>query len=276
MGFLIVGTGGGGSSAPDGTLPAYTTMSALDAGLTTVGRMAQLVGATTGAVILTCRRVAAGAGGLEILGPILLWQADGTEFDGSFAWAALGTAGAVTWGAAGTEEAGGLIPPVGTVRMGGFRPLNRFGRARGAVAYFGALPGTPAGNNGLLVGEAAAGGSVFWGSGWGYSSTTWRAAIANNMAVDGGTLSVAAGAYAPPVGQRARIIGSAGQFTESAGVGSQFTLISGVDAVAGQSHQLTNSALVVPAATDLLPVIHLKGTGWAVRVTRLFNFWELP
>jgi hypothetical protein len=179
MGFLIVGTGGGGSSAPDGTLPTYTTMSALDAGLTVVGRMAQLVGATTGAVILTCRRVAAGAGGLEILGPILLWQADGTEFDGSFAWAALAGA-SITWGVAGAEATGGLILDVGYAALPGFRPLRTRNLGLSARMVAVALPVSPATGDGACVGAHAVAAARARLGGFGYSTTSPRSASASS------------------------------------------------------------------------------------------------
>jgi len=176
MGFLIVGTGGGGSSAPDGTLPTYTTMSALDAGLTVVGRMAQLVGATTGAVILTCRRVAAGAGGLEILGPILLWQADGTEFDGSFAWASLAGA-SITWGVAGAEATGGLILGAGYAALPGFRPLRTRNPCLSARMVAVALPVSPASGDGACVGSHAVVAGRARLGGFAYSTTNPRSGV---------------------------------------------------------------------------------------------------
>jgi hypothetical protein len=148
-------------------------MSALDAGLTTVGRLAQLVGATTGAVILTCRRVAAGAGGLEILGPILLWQADGTEFDGSFAWAALAGA-SITWGVAGAEAAGGLILGAGYAALPGFRPLRTRALCLSARMVAVALPVSPASGDGACVGAHAVAAARARLGGLGYSTTSPR------------------------------------------------------------------------------------------------------
>jgi len=149
------GSGGSGPPpGPDGTLPTFTTMTALDAGLTAVGRMAQLVGAATGAVILTCRRVSAGAGGLEILGPIQLWQASGTELDGAWAWRKAGTPNPTwSWGTPGDVTTGGInLTGGGYLVLPGFLPIAPRLRNISALVRSVALPGTPATYDGICVG----------------------------------------------------------------------------------------------------------------------------
>jgi len=196
------GGGGGGGGGPDGTLPTFTAMTALDAGLTAVGRMAQLVGAATGAVILTARRVAAGAGGLEILGPIQLWQASGTELDG--AWALATSAGGdPTWGTPGSESTGGLILTTGYAALPGWRPLRTRTLALSARMVAVTLPGSPATGDGACVGAQAVAAARARLGGFGYQTTFGRSAVALNadttvanptLTLGGTSLSVAAGA----------------------------------------------------------------------------------
>ena len=272
MGFLIVGTGGGGSSAPDGTLPTYTTMSALDAGLTTVGRMAQLVGATTGAVILTCRRVAAGAGGLEILGPILLWQADGTEFDGAFAWASLGTAGAVTWGAAGDEATGGLIPPIGTVMLSGFRRLHGI-RQRAMVAqwYVEAVPASPGTGMCLAVGVTPADEDPLRliGYGIGYSATNYRNIVhAGATSYDAPSATAGGINLAPPALPYLVTVSGLAHPIASSSVQVQSGAIFGADVATGGGGASASASNGLPAAANLAPTVTRVGI-WTARLISL-------
>jgi hypothetical protein len=248
-------------------------MSALDAGLTTVGRMAQLVGATTGAVILTCRRVAAGAGGLEILGPILLWQADGTEFDGSFTWASLGTAGAVTWGAAGTEAAGGLIPPAGTVRLGGFRNISgRHGYVRAAV-WIEALPGTPVAGDCIMVGQARAGASTMFGGGIGRSTTNdWRSASRSGAAVDVPPITTTTPAFAPVTGAISWLHWVRVKTGNAANLGSANGGYENVNNSGQWAGAGANSTTMGTSEVDYAPCVALVGA-WTARITRLICDW---
>jgi hypothetical protein len=185
--------GGGGGGGPDGTLPTFTTMTALDAGIPTIGRMAQLVGAATGAVILTARRVAEGAGGLEILGPVQLWQASGTEFDGAWAPSAAGTiTPAFSWGAPGDVATGGVnLSGGGYLRFPGWQPLNINNISIMARARVLAVPDTPVAGDGVACGYVTPAADRFRGGGLLWTPSAWRcAAFFQTLSVDPTTATV--------------------------------------------------------------------------------------
>jgi hypothetical protein len=267
----LPGGGGGGPSGPDGTLPTFTTMSALDAGLTVVGRRAQLVGATTGEVILTCVRRAAGAGGLAIEGPVTLWQADGTEFDSSWAWQSLGAAAAVTWGVAGDEATGGLIPPVGTVMLGGFRRLQPFSQRGWAARWrVDAVPAAPATGMCLAVGVTPADQNPqrLVGGGVGYSTVNYRNIVVTGASsYDAPTISAAAGANLVPPALPYTITstGYSGQSTGSTNVTTNAAAVINDDPATGGLTAGGSLTTALAGETDLNPTVTRVGD-WTARL----------
>ena len=175
--------GSGGSFTPDGSLPQYTTMSALAAALTDVGRLALLVGATTGGRIALVERRAAGANGLVWHGDLALDQADGTELDGAFAPVSLGTTPAATWGG---PSARGLILPAGTVKLPGWqygvgRKLGLFARVEGWTT-----PSPPSQNHCIGAGFIRESGGIAYGGGTAYNATPSR----RGALISGGTVEL--------------------------------------------------------------------------------------
>lgn len=255
-----------------GVVPQFSSMVSLDAGIPDVGQVAELVGATTGAVVLRCRRVAAGAGGLAIEGPILLWQATGTEFDGAFAWQSLGSAGAVTWGTPGAEATGGLIPPVGTVRMGGFRDISgRHGHVRAAV-YIEALPGAPVADNCLLVGQARPAATTMFGGGISRATSDWRSGCVSGGAVDAPGNTETTPALTPPTGQISWLTWyrmKTGNLTNYGSANGGFENVNNSGAWAGAG---ANNSNMGTSSDDYAPCITRVGD-WTARITRLICDW---
>lgn len=189
----------GGSFSPDGTLPTYTSMTALAAALTTVGNKAQLVGATTGAVILTATRETAGANGLNPGNKWNLWQADGPEFDGLFALLALGAATAPTWGVAGDRATGGVSPAAGSLQFPGWRKQNGRRRELKSTWYVDSIPGSPAASDCICAGWARTAGGVIYGGGFGVGTGQWRSGGCIGGAVDALSWTTSTGAATPSV-----------------------------------------------------------------------------
>lgn len=180
----------------------FTSMTSLAAACSTLGDIAYLVGQTTGEIICLCRRVDAGDPGIAWQGMVEVLQADGTEFDGAFAWDPIGAAADPTWGVAGVESTGGVNPAAGALRLGGFMPFKGLRRSVFAEWYVEALPTTPATADSLLAGllPAAATTSDYYAGGAGYNSGTIRSVVSANgnpsspglaYSGTGGALSVA-------------------------------------------------------------------------------------
>ena len=189
----------GGSFSPDGTLPQYTSMTALAAGIASVGLLAELVGATTGEVILRARRVAEGAAGLITEGDWDLWQADGEEFDGAFAPLPLGAATAPTWGVAGDRATGGVSPAEGSLQFPGFRLQTGRRRVMSSIWYVDGLPDPVASNDCFAAGWARSAVGVVYVAGVGYSAAQYRAGGSIGGAADTVTWTTTPTASTPSV-----------------------------------------------------------------------------
>lgn len=264
---------GGGPFTPDGRLPQYTSMSALDAGLTTVGRLAELVGATTGARIGVIERMAAGARGLRF-DQLDFDQADGTELDGAFAPLSLGAAAPVTWGGSGAR---GLILPAGTVTLPGWRYV--LGDRMGIVARVEgwATPGTPASNDCLAAGFIRdTTGVIAFGGGIGYNATPVR----RGALIAAGTLDLPTGTYSATaesglsdgavlyLGVQADAVSGGGNGRYQSGYWSA-GITTGGSANAGTAFQSN--------VTDFQPAFIRRGNwGAAARITRLLIGRRLP
>jgi hypothetical protein len=184
--------------------PLYLRMGQLAAGLLSVGATADLYGQDTRAHILTCRRVAAGARGLVVVGDIELWQATGPEFDGAFSWAPMGAASAPTWGAPGDKLTGGLICPVGAVALGGFRGISGLRRNVTAEWVVDSVPAVPAQHDALLAGTTRFGASprLLYAGGVGYGTGgKIRGAVCLGDNPDALTIDVSADAEGTFTGQ---------------------------------------------------------------------------
>lgn len=138
---------GSSSFAPDGTYPQYTSATALAAAVTSTGRVAELIGATTGARIVLVERVAAGANGLRWRSELDLYQADGTELDGVFAPVLLGS-GSIAWGTAGSTSTGGvsISGGTGTIKFPGWRFIDGQRRIVVGQMYIDSFPANNAGD----------------------------------------------------------------------------------------------------------------------------------
>lgn len=184
---------------PDGTLPQYTSMTALAAGIPDVGMAAQLIGATTGEVILTAFRVAEGSNGLITVAEWDLRQADGAEFDGDYEPSAAGsTSPTVAWRAAGTG--GGLaLSGGGYLRWPGWLSLGAaFAMKVTAQVYFESVTASPVNYDGALAGiysqesHAVSGGGALYTSG-----NAFRTARANSGANADPTSATAGSTFLP-------------------------------------------------------------------------------
>ena len=156
----------------------FVSMTALAAALAAVGDIAYLIGASTRAPIMLCRRFDLGANGVAWSGPVDLYQASGPEFDGDFAWTPLGATPAPTWGTPGDPVTGGLIPGAGAVVLPGFQ---RFaGKRRSAWCRWRlvSLPGAPATGQQLQGGLLPSGSTTTdaYLGGWAYNTSTYRGA----------------------------------------------------------------------------------------------------
>lgn len=269
--------GSGPPPGPDGTLPQYTTMSALDAGLTVVGRMAQLVGATTGAVALTVRRVAAGAGGLEWLSPLLLWQLTGTELDGAFAPVLLGPS-AITWGTPGSRATGGItIVGNGTVQLPGWRGVSGVRRAMAADVLLTALGGTAL--DCMLVGLLPTGATTgdFYGGGVAFSSSVRAAASINGNPNTPGLGYGAALGGAPTANQEFELflaLTRGSNTDDSASAYANFSRIPPATGYSGSAYTLTNTASLDVALETFQPCI-VKTGDFAGRFLSISNLGRI-
>ena len=253
----------GGSFSPDGTLPTYTSMTALAAALTTVGNKAQLVGATTGEVILTATRETAGANGLNPGNKWNLGQADGPEFDGLFALLALGAATAPTWGVAGDRATGGVSPASGSLQFPGFRKQNGRRREMKSTWHVDSIPGSPASGDCICAGWARTNAGVIYAAGFGYGAAQWRSGGCIGGAVDVLTWSSATGAATPVVfGEFNTLLAMSQNSTTAASSGHFSGAHHSIPAStpSGWTNQATASASSLAAnQTDFDPTIGRKG-----------------
>lgn len=198
-----MGTGGGGSFTPDGTYPQYTSMTALSAGIPDVGMVAELVGATTGARILTAFRVAEGANGLITVNEWDLRQADGTEFDGAWEPAQAGATDPTrSWATAGAS--GGLnLTGGGYLMFPGWLTMRRLLASVTAKLVWTSLPGGPVNFDGAAVGIVGVESGRFSGGGTLYTSgTAYRTTAVTGVAVSGDPASGTTGnTFAPTAAQ---------------------------------------------------------------------------
>jgi len=154
----------------------FKSMTALAAAASAVGDLAYLVGIDTRAPIMLCQRIQTGDNGIAWHGAPDLYQANGPEFDGAFAWVALGASPAPTWGTPGDITTGGLIPGAGAYVLPGFQ---RFAGKRRSVWCrwrLVSLPGVPATGQQLqggLLPSASTTTDAYLG-GWGYNTSTYR------------------------------------------------------------------------------------------------------
>lgn len=180
-------------------IPSFTDGSDMDAAAVAgaVGDLYRLVGATTGAVIALLEVVNTTGPIYQIKGRARWYQATGTEFDGVFKWARLGTAGAITWGATpGSRTNGGLKHGgTGTIELQGVELQSSTISNHSAEVYIAAWDTAPATNRCLLFGWTRPGvDTLIYAAGAGYSTVNLRAGCSAGGAGgrDAPTLTVAA------------------------------------------------------------------------------------
>lgn len=255
-------------------VPAFTSMAALDAAITDVGQIADLIGATTGAPIGRIERMAVGARGLRF-DQLDLDQADGTELDGDFAPLSLGAAAPVTWGISGAR---GMILPAGTITLPGWRYV--FGDRMGLTARVEgwATPGTPANHDCLAMGvirDPSNAIATAFGGGIGYNATPARRAAL----ISAGTLDLPTGIHSGTaeaglsngavlwLGMQVDAISSVGQGRYQAGYWSAGVSTGGM----GSPGTAFQTDIV-----DFQPAFMRRGDWGAARITRLLVGRRLP
>jgi hypothetical protein len=255
----------GGDSSSDPTISSYTTMTTLDAGLTTVGGIARLVGATTGGVIATVMRISAGVRGLIWLRALDLSQADGTELDGSFAPVSLGAAAAVTWGGVGSR---GMILPAGTINLPGWAYVSGRRAIICARILGWVTPGSPLQHDCLAAGFIRdTSGVVAYGGGIGYSSPSAR----RSALMSAGTLDLPAGAYGAAIESGPLADGAVidcAVSSEQANATTAGRYHAGYSSSGVNSGGLSSSSTIFQAdITDFQPAFIRRGDWGSARVT---------
>jgi hypothetical protein len=175
-----------------GAVASYTSGAAMDAAAV-VGGTYRLVGATTGAEIALMECVTVSPVTYRMRGNARWYQATGTEFDGVFRWVAVGTGGAITWGATpGSRTDGGLKHGgTGTIELQGLELQAGAIGTHTAQVYIQAWDTAPATGRCLLFGWTRPGVStLIYGGGVGYTTTFLRTAAVAGQARDAPTITV--------------------------------------------------------------------------------------
>lgn len=170
----------------------FTSGAAMDAAAV-VGGEYQLIGATTGAVIVSLECATVGPVTYKQLGRARWYQATGTEFDGVYKWVRVGAAGAFTWGGTpGSRSLGGLKPGGGgTIELQGLALQGGAMATHFGHVYLTTADSAPASGRCLLFGWTRPGvTTTIFGGGYGYTGASPRAAAAAAQARDAPTLTL--------------------------------------------------------------------------------------
>lgn len=192
----------GGSSA-DAGIAEYTSGAAMDAAAV-VGESYRLIGADTGAEIAVLECATTGPVTYRLKGRCKPYQATGTEFDGVFKPVAVGTAGAITWGATpGSRTAGGMIlADGGTVTWEGLVAINGYMWTMIACFYIATWESTPASQNCILTGCMRTGTSTIYAGGiMRTAGSVWNAGAGSAQSRDAPTLTAGGTTYTATVGE---------------------------------------------------------------------------
>lgn len=251
----------GGGDPGGGT--RFVKLDTLNASLA-VGQEGRLVGITTGALIGTFRKRAAG---LELCGPLYLYQADGPELIGTIGLAAEGAAGALVWGAAGSRSTGGLqLPTGGTVGFAGLAPFRGWQCDILASVYLDTLEAVPDIGDAIWVGWRRTATTTITALALAYTGSIWASAgvLAGNR--DTPTLT-ATTTYGAPAEDVEHLIG--GTVYPATANSDQNIIVGGSKRPALQAPQQALSGAVNQSVDDRYPCFGLRGTTMIARVVEV-------
>lgn len=181
----------------------FISGAAMDA-VAVVGGTYYLIGATTGAEIACLECATVGPVTYRLKGRCKPYQATGTEFDGVFKPVAVGTAGAITWGATpGSRTAGGMIlADGGTVTWEGLVAVNGYLWDMTACFYIATWESTPASQNCILCGCMRTGTNTIYAGGiMRTAGSVWNAGAGSAQNRDAPSLTAGGTTYTATVGE---------------------------------------------------------------------------
>lgn len=184
-------------------IPEYSDGATMDAAAV-VGESYRLIGATTGAEIAILECVTTDPVTYRLKGRCRPFQATGTEFTGVFKPVAVGTAGAITWGATpGSRTVGGMIlADGGTVTWEGLAAVNGYMWTMIATYYIATWESTPASQNCILTGCMRTGtNAIYVGGLMRTAGSTWTSGAGSAQNRDAPSLTTGTTTYTATVGE---------------------------------------------------------------------------